>query len=299
MPIFDGLEPGPWPFTALAAAGSLIAGAAAYLLAGAAGRVGLVSRHRLDRFGARRVPLTGGPGLLLGVAVPLALLGIPLAPGQIVAAGGLFAVGLLDDFLELSPAPKFALQGVVALAAAFLLVPPVHAAFVAVVLLLLVNASNYLDNMDALLPGVALTQAVGLLLFGAGPGLYGAPLLVWTLPALVFLTAPPARVYLGDSGSHLVGALLALDVTALVFGPEGVQARALAPLAVLFAVPLLDVAVVTISRLRRRRPLFRGGIDHLSHRLVRRGFPVPKAVLILVLASGTCGVAALLLRHIP
>jgi UDP-GlcNAc:undecaprenyl-phosphate GlcNAc-1-phosphate transferase len=241
------------------------------------------------------VPLTGGPGLLLGAAAPLVLLGFPLSAGQVVAALGLFAAGLLDDLAEIKPAPKFALQAAVALGASFLLVAPAHAAFAALAFLLLVNASNYMDNMDALLPGVALVQAVALLLLGEGPS--GAPILVWTLPALVFLTVPPARVYLGDSGSHLVGALFALDALALVFPPEGARPGALLPLAVLFAVPLLDTAVVTLSRLVRRRPLFRGGLDHLSHRLVRRGFPVPQAVLVLVLASGTCGLAALLLWH--
>ena len=186
--------------------------------------------------------------------------------------------------------------GGVALTAGFLLVPPAHAAFAGLVFLFLVNASNYLDNMDALLPGVALTQAVTLLFFTVF-GVSGAPLLVWALPAMVFLTVPPARVYLGDSGSHLVGALLAVDAVGLLYGPEGVEPRYLFPLAVLFAVPAADVATVTISRLRRGRPVFRGGLDHLSHRLVRAGFPVPRAVLVLVLASGVCGAASLLLLH--
>jgi UDP-GlcNAc:undecaprenyl-phosphate GlcNAc-1-phosphate transferase len=62
-------------------------------------------------------------------------------------------------------------------------------------------------------------------------------------------------------------------------------------------VPLADVATVTVSRLRRGRPIFRGGTDHLSHRLVRAGFTVPQAVLALVLASGVCGVASLLLAY--
>jgi UDP-GlcNAc:undecaprenyl-phosphate GlcNAc-1-phosphate transferase len=214
-----------------------------------------------------------------------------------VAAAGFFGIGLLDDLKELPALPKALLQLGVALASALLLAPSLaYSGLVLLVLLVLVNASNYLDNMDGLLPGVAMTQAVALLLVGPF-SCSGAPLIVWSMPAILFLAIPPARVYLGDSGSHLVGALLALDVVAYLMGPEGVRTRFLLPFVVLFAVPLADAAAVTVSRLRRRRPIFRGGTDHLSHRLVRAGFPVPQAVLALVLASGACGVASLLLAY--
>ncbi len=162
--------------------------------------------------------------------------------------------------------------------------------------LVLVNASNYLDNMDGLLAGVALTQALALLFLStAAPA--GAVLLLWSLPGVLFLALPPARLYLGDSGSHLIGALLAADAGALLLGPTGVQTRFLLPLLLVFAVPLADAAAVTVSRLRRNRPIFRGGTDHLSHQLVRAGFPVPRAVLILVLASAVCGLSAWFLLH--
>jgi UDP-N-acetylmuramyl pentapeptide phosphotransferase/UDP-N-acetylglucosamine-1-phosphate transferase len=86
-----------------------------------------------------------------------------------------------------------------------------------------------------------------------------------------------------------------VDALRCLFSAEGAHPRLLLPLGVLFALQIADVAQVTVSRLRRRRPIFRGGTDHLSHLLVRRGFPVPRAVLVLVLASGVCGVASLLL----
>ena len=88
-----------------------------------------------------------------------------------------------------------------------------------------------------------------------------------------------------------------MDALELLRGPEGIRAGMLLPLALVFAVPLADVATVTVSRLRRDRPVFRGGTDHLSHRLVRLGFPVPRAVLVLVLASAVCGVSAVLLAR--
>jgi UDP-GlcNAc:undecaprenyl-phosphate GlcNAc-1-phosphate transferase len=122
----------------------------------------------------------------------------------------------------------------------------------------------------------------------------GAPLLLWGLPAVLFLAG---RIYLGDSGSHLVGAMLGVDALRCFFDPEGARFRLLLPVLLLFAPQIADVATVTASRVRRRRPIFRGGTDHLSHRLVRKGFPVPKAVAVLVLASAVCGAASLLLAR--
>ena len=81
---------------------------------------------------------------------------------------------------------------------------------------------------------------------------------------------------------------------AFLIDAQGLQTRYVFPLLLAFAVPLADAATVTVSRLRRKRPVFRGGTDHLSHWLVRIGFPVPRAVLILVLASAVCGFSALL-----
>jgi len=293
MLFFDGQDLTPFEFTTLAAAGTLSAGAAALVLSGPAARVGLVSRHRRDRFGPGRIPLIGGPALLVGAALPLAAIGFPVSPGQVIACALLFAVGLFDDLRELKPAWKFALQGAAALAAAWCLVPLAYMAFAALLLLFLVNACNYLDNMDGLLPGIALAQAIALVFLDITPAT-GAPLLVWALPAVLFLAG---RIYLGDSGSHLVGAMLGIDALRCLFAPEGVRARYLLPLLLLFAPQIADVATVTVSRLARRRPVFRGGTDHLSHRLVRLGFPVPRAVVVLVLASAVCGVASFLLSR--
>jgi UDP-GlcNAc:undecaprenyl-phosphate GlcNAc-1-phosphate transferase len=297
MELFWDIEVGWFGFACLGFGGSVVAGTVAYLLRGPASRARLVSRHRRDRFGAVRTPLTGGSGLVAGCLACMLVLGAGPPAGGGLALLGFFLVGLLDDALELRPLVKLLLQMAVALPAAFLLAGSVaHVGLHALLLLLLVNACNYLDNMDGLLAGVALTQALALMHFStvAGPG---ATLLVWTLPGILVLAAPPARVYLGDSGSHLVGALLGVEAVLLLEGPTGLESRFLLPLALCFAIPLLDVATVTASRLRRRRPLFRGGTDHLSHRLVRRGVPVPRAVLLLVLASAVCGVSSLLLVH--
>ena len=297
MEVFSGDVLTPFGFTCIALGSSIVAGVCAYLVSLVAARVGLVSRHRRDRFSSRRVPLSGGPGLLMGVVAALLVLAVAPSTGWIVAVAGFFCVGLLDDRFEFPASAKLALQCAVAIVASLMLAASAaHVGLYMLLFLVLVNACNYLDNMDGLLAGVALTQAVFLLFFSTAAGA-GASLLVWALPGVLFLTLPPARMYLGDSGSHMIGALFAADAASLLIGPEGIQSRFLLPLALLFAVPLADVATVTVSRKLRGRPVFRGGTDHLSHRLARLGFPVPRAVLILVLASAVCGVSALLVLH--
>lgn len=293
MLFFEGEDLTTFEFTCLAAAGTLAAGVAALLLAGPAQRLGLVSRHRRDRFGTGHVPLVGGPALLAGALAPLAALGFPVSPGQAMTFLGFFAVGFADDLSELKPVPKLVLQAVVAFAGAALLVPPAYVGFAGIFLLFVVNACNYLDNMDALLPGTAIVQAFFLVLIDISPAT-GAPLLLWGLPAILFLAG---RIYLGDSGSHLVGALLGVDALRCFFATEAVRGRLMLPVLLLLTPQIADVVTVTVSRIRRRRPVLRGGTDHLSHRLVRAGFPVPKAVLLLVLASAVCGVASLILAR--
>jgi UDP-GlcNAc:undecaprenyl-phosphate GlcNAc-1-phosphate transferase len=297
MLVFEEFELGPLQFASVGLGGSLVAGIVCYLLARPARRIGLVSRSRRDRFGSGGIPLTGGLGLAAGMAAVLAALRPTLDAGWLTLAAGLFLVGLYDDLRHPRPAVKLGLQVLVTVAGLALGgVSWAYAGMAIVTILVLVNAANYLDNMDGVLAGVALTQALAMLLFPL-PVARSAALLVWTLPAILLLTLPPARLYLGDSGSHLIGALLALEALQILLGDDGVRSRFVPPLALVFAIPLADVAVVTVSRLRRKRPILRGGTDHLSHRLVRVGWTVPRAVLILVLASGVCGIASLLLVY--
>jgi UDP-GlcNAc:undecaprenyl-phosphate GlcNAc-1-phosphate transferase len=95
-----------------------------------------------------------------------------------------------------------------------------------------------------------------------------------------------------------VGALLGIQAISILIDPvTGARVDRILPLLLIFSVPLVDVAAVTISRLRRRRPILRGGTDHLSHRLCRAGMSVPAAVGLLVLASAVCGIASLFLLY--
>ena len=165
----------------------------------------------------------------------------------------------------------------------------------------IVNAFNFLDNMDGLSAGVA-----GIcLLFITVCGLMAGQVLV---PALgcVFLGAvagflvfnfPPARIFMGDGGSLVVGYMLATVsvLTTYFHSGAGVPPYALAMPLVILAVPLYDFVSVVVIRLREGRNPMKGDQRHFSHRLVERGLSRRFAVLTIYLATATTGLAATLL----
>jgi UDP-GlcNAc:undecaprenyl-phosphate GlcNAc-1-phosphate transferase len=102
-------------------------------------------------------------------------------------------------------------------------------------------------------------------------------------------------VYLGDAGSYLLGAVLA--VLLMAAADEGV---ATASGALLFVgVPVADTVVAIVRRLRARRPLMRGDRGHVYDQLVDRGWPVPRTVLACVAAQGVLAVAGIAIAGMP
>jgi len=173
----------------------------------------------------------------------------------------------------------------------------------------LVNSFNMLDNMDGLSAGVAAIAAAMLAAMmlltprpdNNQPQLFIAGFLLVIVGSLVgFLwhNRPPARLFMGDAGSYLVGYLLAMATLTATFAGGNVPKHALlGPLCVL-AVPIYDTATVVLIRLRSGRSPFVGDKSHFSHRLVELGLSKPRAVLTIYLATATCGLGALLLRQV-
>jgi UDP-GlcNAc:undecaprenyl-phosphate GlcNAc-1-phosphate transferase len=133
-------------------------------------------------------------------------------------------------------------------------------------------------------------------------------LFVGSLLGFLWHNRPPARLFMGDAGSYLIGYLLAMATLTATFaggelqtGAPGASASgfpgALAPLCVL-AVPIYDTASVVLIRLRQGRSPFVGDKSHFSHRLVKLGMTKPQAVLTIYLATATCGLGALLLHQV-
>jgi UDP-GlcNAc:undecaprenyl-phosphate/decaprenyl-phosphate GlcNAc-1-phosphate transferase len=220
---------------------------------------------------------------------------------------GLLMVGVLDDKHELRPRDKFIGQLVVAAMVAgsgariTLFIPSVAFSYAVTILWILtvVNAFNFMDNMNGLCAGLGAIAAWCFAFLAASDGQYLVALIAFlTFGALLgFLpyNFPHARAFLGDAGSHLVGYLLAV----LAILPHFYSVRhprrwaVLIPLLVL-AVPLADMAWVVMLRWRKGQPFYQGDTNHLSHRLVRRGLTQTQAVLVIWIAAAALGLLACL-----
>ena len=294
-------------------------------------RLGLVDDPGARKIHTVPVPLAGGPALFTAILVAAACCALAISSpmldeptlermrygfshrsGQLIVilsgALAMFSLGLLDDRYEFSPGIKFFGQIVVGFLVAAsgiritLFVPSVVFSYVVTIfwIITLVNAFNFMDNMNGLCSGLA---AIAAILFGCSASMRGE----YLVAGLAFLCSgafcgflpynfPRATAFLGDSGSHLAGYLVAV----LAILPHYYSSKyphtwaVLAPLFVL-AVPLFDLASVVIIRWRRGQPFYIGDNNHLSHRLVRRGLTPVRAVAVIWLAALLIGSLSLLL----
>jgi UDP-GlcNAc:undecaprenyl-phosphate GlcNAc-1-phosphate transferase len=164
-------------------------------------------------------------------------------------------------------------------------------------ILTVINAFNFMDNMNGLCAGLG---AISALLFGiiaAANGEYLVAtvgfLMCGALIGFLPWNFPNARAFLGDAGSHLVGYLLAvMAILPHFYNKQNPHPLAvLSPLLVL-AIPLVDLAQVVIFRTLHRRPFWIGDTNHLSHRLVRAGLSRTRAVLLLWMIAVMVGILA-------
>jgi len=275
-----------------------------------------VSTPREDRWHTRATPYLGGIGIFAGFAAGIgAALAVGAVPGsheQVLGILGgcaiLFIAGLLDDAFSLPPIAKIAAQlG----AAAVVLSTGLSVTIVSnhwlaltlagVWLVGMTNAFNLLDNMDGL---AAVLAAIASLFFAIDAATLhpnrGVLIIALALfnACLAFLPfnmrrAGSARVFMGDSGSQVLGfALAACGIAATLKVAQTTVATLLLPLLVL-AVPILDTTLVTIVRLFEGRPIYQGGRDHTSHRLVYHGLSDRRAVILLATMSAALGSTSL------
>jgi len=275
----------------------------------------VVAAPRHDRWHTTATPLLGGVGIyagfLVGVGAALAVGAIPAngeTLGILTGATILFVAGFADDVFSLGPIPKLAAQ---LLAAAAVLaggttIQLVHnevlADAIAVLWLVgMTNAFNLLDNMDGLaatLAGIAAAFfAIDAVTVHPNNGVLVVSLALALACAgfLPFNLRPrsAASVFMGDSGSQVLGfTLAALGLTASWKTAGTTVATLLLPILVL-AVPLLDTSLVTILRLMDGRPVYQGGRDHTSHRLVYHGLTERRAVVLLAFVSAGLGATSL------
>jgi UDP-GlcNAc:undecaprenyl-phosphate GlcNAc-1-phosphate transferase len=274
-------------------------------------RTGFVDKPKPHKMHLRPMPLLGG--LAIYLALCIALLRVNFSTELVsmlaiaVCATLLMLVGLWDDRRGIAPRIKLLAQIAAALlttaAGVQVELTPWPIANVAITLFWFVgitNAVNLMDNMDGLAAG---TSAISALFFtilsaSAGQGLVASLAAAVTGASLGFLyyNISPAMIFMGDTGSLLLGYLLA--VIGVRYSPSNLPLGStwMVPI-VIMGLPIFDTTLVTFSRLLKRRPVSLGGTDHTSHRLSRHGLGIHRAVFSMYLAAGLLGVLAVLMTH--
>lgn len=222
-------------------------------------------------------------------------------------AFGMVLLGWLDDRHELKPLPKFGGQALFAGLVAWsgiritLFIPSelVNYGLTVLWILAITNALNFLDNMNGLCSGLGMVASWACAWTAAIQGQYLVALLGFGICGALLgffpFNFPRAKAFLGDAGSHLTGFLVAV----LAILPNFYSRETPHPLAVLsplliLGVPIYDLVSVIIIRVRAGQPVWVGDTNHVSHRLVRRGYSRSHAVLLLLLAGAVLGATAVL-----
>lgn len=251
--------------------------------------------------------------------VPGVLFDRPLMLILFLATLGIHLLGLLDDKMTLSAVPKLLGQLICAglLVGVGEMVEPggfriltmldqmvpggfwLSALISVLWIVLLTNAFNFMDNMDGLSAGVAIICAAMFLVAALIHHQYfiAGLLLLYIGAAGGFLVFnfPPASIFMGDGGSMVLGFFLgALTIRTTFYAGQGRWYTLLMPL-IVTAIPIYDLLVVSIVRLRRGRSPMQGDTNHFSHRLTRHGFSKKGAVMVIYAASLACGLSAPLL----
>jgi UDP-GlcNAc:undecaprenyl-phosphate GlcNAc-1-phosphate transferase len=236
--------------------------------------------------------------------------------GLLLGATLITLLGVVDDVRGVTPVIKLAGQ----IASAIILLPfgvgmdvltnplggmvfvagPLGAVVTVIWLVALCNVMNLIDGVDGLAAGIA--AIAGMTVFAAsyqrgdvGTAIIAAAFIGGTLGFLPY-NSNPARIFLGDTGSMLLGYILG-SLAVLGTYKSYAAVSLLVPLAAL-GVPVADTALAILRRWRSGRPIFQADTEHLHHQLLRRGLSQRQTVIVLYLITAIFGVAALVLSGI-
>ncbi|HEV8615455.1 MAG TPA: MraY family glycosyltransferase [Methylomirabilota bacterium] len=284
----------------------------------------------LDAPGGRKihsasVPRLGGVAVVLAVALALALESVlggggpHVAAWRPVATGGalIVALGVWDDLRPVPPVVKVAVQTAAASVAIALGVliggvtvlgrsfetGPLAIPLTVLWIVGLTNAFNLMDGLDGLATGLAIIAAATCATVAvARDDVAGGMLLLALLGALCgFLphNFNPATIFLGDSGSLVVGYVLA--VTAITGWQKGATALAVAVPLLIFALPIAEtlLSMGRRARLLGLRHVFSADREHMHHRLLALGLSQRTAVLLLYGVSLSLSLLALVTMRLP
>ncbi|MCL4246562.1 MAG: undecaprenyl/decaprenyl-phosphate alpha-N-acetylglucosaminyl 1-phosphate transferase [Anaerolineae bacterium] len=258
-------------------------------------RIGFVDKPAARKLHSESTPLLGGLAIYIALAFALIVFSPPQHMREFAAllsgAALLALVGALDDKYNLSVRIRLVAMTIAALVviAAGIRVELFGSLWLDVPItviwiLAVTNAVNFNDNMDGLAAGltgiasgffmvIAFTQELSLV------SALAAALLGSAVGFLIY-NFNPARTFMGDMGSLVLGFVLAILAIKLEFGTQPLGVTWMIPLLVL-ALPLADIVLVLITRFVEGRPLTQGGKDHMSHRIMSLGLSQRKTIAVL------------------
>ena len=268
------------------------------------------------------VVLPVGRPIQVALQAQRVVLSIPHVPaldrpvlGMLLGATLIALFGVLDDVRGTSPLLKLLGQTISAAVVlpfgigmdvltnplgGMFFVGPLGAVLTIVWIVALCNIMNLIDGVDGLASGIA-TIAGGTVFIASfqrgdlGTGILAAALIGATLGFLPY-NFNPARIFLGDTGSMLLGYILA---TLSVLGTyKSYTALSLLVPLVALGVPVADTALAIVRRWRTRRPIFEADAEHLHHHLLRRGLTQRQTAAVLYLVTATLGAGALVLSGV-
>jgi UDP-GlcNAc:undecaprenyl-phosphate GlcNAc-1-phosphate transferase len=240
----------------------------------------------------------------------------------LLSVGIIFVVGLIDDFFHLKPVLKLlgelvAVSIVIFLGVGYQLTPiPWFDLILSYFWFIgIINAVNLLDNMDGISSGIVMIGALGVALLGLNGYMDYTPYSVFLAGILVasalgfwLQNKPPAKIFMGDSGSLVLGFVFAAITIPSEFNGFYVpdvdfsiwdKVLQLCVAISLAAIPILDTTLVTVTRLMRGQSPSIGGKDHSTHRLAQSGLTHWQTLTALGVSSSMCVAVALFMVRFP
>jgi UDP-GlcNAc:undecaprenyl-phosphate GlcNAc-1-phosphate transferase len=227
------------------------------------------------------IPYLGGVGVAAALVVAVLATSARHEVRLLIPVGLALALGAADDVAVLSPWLRLA--GELAIGGSIAWLVPVRLGWagfplVIIAVVVLINGLNMIDGLDGLAAGVTIISALGFaVVLAGGASRTSALALAGAVLGFLVWNRPPARIYLGDGGSYLLGAALAC-LLALAWRTAVPLHRSVAALA-LVIYPAGELALAVVRRLRAGQPIFAGDRAHLYDQLVDRGRSEPVASL--------------------
>lgn len=275
-------------------------------------RLGVVDKPNQRKIHQDHKPLMGGLAIYLALALSLLLFSpaqhLRELGGILAGAAFLALVGLLDDRYNLGirirlVAMIVAALGLVAVGIQIQLFnnPLIDIPLTILWVVTVVNATNFMDNMDGLTAGFSAVSAGFIMVIAFMQGLtlvssLAAALMGSAIGFLIY-NFNPSSIFMGDMGALVLGFILAVLGIKLKFSSPP-DATWMVPIFAL-ALPLFDIALVVITRLLEGRSPAQAGKDHTSHRLMSIGFSQRQTIFILYGACILFGILSLLVSAAP